>query len=167
MSDVNAPRRTRGVSGGVPVAAVLTLVPSLVLLLVPGLVIYVAGCGDSCELPRYHGPWTLHQDAWQWHVLFWGMAVPGTVTGCLVPWFLARHRPGWATAALSSAALLYAGSFVWYSAGSGDLAQPPSFWLSDPLAWLPYTMMVLGGASAIWLERRWLRSRLPLAVRPR
>jgi hypothetical protein len=151
--------RGNGLKSGAPLVAVLgTALPSLALLVVPGLFFYGLRCYDNCDGPPYTRGWAYDPNAWQWQLQFWGMAVPGTAAGFLVIWFLARHRPGWATAALLSAALLYAGNALFIVTGGGSLSAPSSYWLSHPVMWLPYTTLLVGGVISIWIERRWLRA---------
>jgi hypothetical protein len=148
--------RLRGV--GAVLAATTTGVASIALLFFPGLLLYGLRCDDACGAPGYFRGWTEDRSAWQWDFQFWGLAVPGTIAGLLAVALLTLHRPRAAAAALAACALAWlAYPALWFFGGREGV-----FSLSDTIAhpwtWLPYTVMVGGGAVAIWVERRWLRA---------
>jgi hypothetical protein len=113
------------------------------LFVVPGYYLYLVRCNERCD----NQGWTGTRDAWQWGAAFFCLAVPGVLFALAVPVLLAARRTALATISLTASGLLYAGWDAWYEIAAHR------FDLLDPLGWLPYTVMILGGTSAIRAQR--------------
>ena len=156
-------RPPRNLATGIALAT--TGLAGLAVFVVPGFLFHSMRCDDSCSAPPYANGWTYDSHAWQWDAQFWGMAVPGVCAALLVVCFLAMRRPRAATVARIFSAAAYAAWAAFYVEGRPGAGVSLPDVISHPWIWLPYTIMVLGGAIAIRIQRRVGPNRTDRAMR--
>jgi hypothetical protein len=78
---------------------------------------------------------------------------PRVLAALSVSALLAAHRPSAALVALEVSAFAYAGwAVIWVTGRQATISA--QYILLHPWTWLPYTVMVLGGVVAIWMQHR-------------